>query len=144
MAATSQDLSMLLARAARLVRTRQAAELAPLGLHAGQDALLRCLWQADGQTQADLAGQLGVEAPTVTKMVARLEAAGFVKRKAHPRDRRASQVWLTSQGRQVRANVNRARTRVATRMTAGLSDRQRATLESLLGKVGDNLDDGPS
>lgn len=142
MATSSEDLTGLLARAARLARTRQAAGLAPLGLHPGQDALLRCLWETDGQTQADLAEQLGVEAPTVTKMVARLEAGGFVRRKAHPRDRRASQVWLTAQGKAVRANVNRARTRVGTRMTSGLSDRQQATLASLLRAVGDNLDNG--
>jgi len=112
-----------------------------LGLHPGQDALLRCLWSSDGQTQSDLVEQLGVEAPTVTKMVHRLEAAGFVKRRPHPTDRRATQVWLTASGRAIRPDVQKVRNRVNRKLAAGLSPRQQDTLASLLTKVNDNLAD---
>jgi len=115
--------------------------LAPLGLHPGQDALLRCLWASDGQTQSDLVEQLGVEAPTVTKMVHRLEAGGFVRRRPHPTDRRATQVWLTASGRAIRSDVQKVRTRINRRLLGGLSPRQQATLVSLLGKVDVNLGD---
>jgi len=141
MATTPEDIPTLLARAARSHRTLSASLLAPLGLHPGQDALLRCLWSSDGQTQSDLVEQLGVEAPTVTKMVHRLEAGGFVKRRPHPTDRRATQVWLTASGRAIRSDVQNVRTRINRKLTAGLSPRQQSTLVSLLGKVTANLDD---
>jgi DNA-binding MarR family transcriptional regulator len=141
MATKTEDVPNLLARAARAQRTLSASMLAPLGLHPGQDALLRCLWAADGQTQSDLVEQLGVEAPTVTKMVHRLEAGGFVKRRPHPTDRRATQVWLTASGRAIRSDVQKVRNRINRQLAAGLSPRQQATLVSLLGKVNDNLSD---
>lgn len=141
MATKPDDVPTLLARAARSHRTLSASLLAPLGLHPGQDALLRCLWITDGQTQSDLVEQLGVEAPTVTKMVHRLEAGGFVRRRPHPTDRRATQVWLTASGRAIRSDVQKVRTRINRRLLGGLSPRQQATLVSLLGKVDANLGD---
>jgi MarR family transcriptional regulator, organic hydroperoxide resistance regulator len=140
MATTSDDVTSTISRIARVQRTAIAAELAPLGLHPGQDALLRCLWDSDGQTQSQLVATLRVEAPTVTKMVHRLEAAGFVRRRPHAGDRRATEVWLTSAGRTIRTEVNRIRTRVNRRSMAGLSPRQADSLHSLLERVADNLD----
>lgn len=137
MAAPRTDLGALLTRAARIQRALVAQRLADLGLHAGQDDLLRCLWEVDGQSQAELVRRLGVASPTVTKMVARLEAAGFVRRRPHPADRRATQVWLTSAGRALRTDVQRARA-AATRQLAGpLTDRQRVLLADLLGRIVD-------
>lgn len=135
MASPRTDLSALLTRAARAQRSLMAARLADLGLYPGQDALLRCLWERDGQSQAQLVRRLGVEAPTVTKMVTRLEAAGYVGRRPHPADRRATQVWLTPAGRDLRAPVQRARAAVARELVSPLTERQRATLEDLLGRV---------
>lgn len=135
MASPRPDLCTLLTRAARAQRSLVAARLADLGLHPGQDDLLRCLWESDGQSQAQLVRRLGVESPTITKMVTRLEAAGYVGRRPHPSDRRATQVWLTPAGRALRARVQGARTAVARQLSSPLTERQRATLENLLGRV---------
>lgn len=129
------DLGTLLTRAARAQRSLMAARLADLGLHPGQDDLLRYLWEVDGLTQAELVRRLGVESPTVTKMVSRLEAAGVVRRRAHPADRRSTQVWLTPTGRSLRADVQRARAAVDRQLLASLTARQRATLADLLDRV---------
>jgi len=138
MATPSSNVSYLLARVARVHRTVTAQQLAPLGLYPGQDVLLGCLWQQDGQTQSELVEQLGVEPPTVTKMVQRLEEGGFVRRRAHPTDRRATVVWLTAAGRKVRPKVQRAITQVNRELFGDLSDRQVATMETLLGRVLDH------
>lgn len=140
MAEETPELADLLVRTARAQRTIVAAALGPLGLHPGQDALLRCLWGRDGQTQSELVEALEVEPPTVTKMVHRLEGAGFVERRAHPGDRRVSTVWLTGEGRRVRQRVQRAHNGVMEEATNGLSAEQRATLCALLSVVADNLD----
>lgn len=135
MALPRTDLGTLLTRAARAQRSLVAQRLADRGLYPGQDDLLRCLWDVDGQSQTQLVRRLGVESPTVTKMVTRLEAAGFVRRRSHPADRRSTQVWLTPAGRALRADVQRIRAAAARQLTAPLTERQRATLEDLLGRI---------
>ena len=70
--------------AARLLRTARAERLLGEGIYAGQDALLRELSRQDGQTMGALAAALGVRPPTVTKMVARMETQGLVRRAASP------------------------------------------------------------
>lgn len=141
MAATAKDLdiSMALGRVVRAQRGLLQGSLGELGLHPGQEQLLLALYEDEGITQARLAEELGVEAPTVTKMVQRLEAAGVVTRERHPEDRRALQVFLTSEGRALRRDVRRAWSNLNRKTVKGLSDRQQATLRSLLAQVADNL-----
>lgn len=86
-------------------RNQMAAALVPLGLHSGQELLLNQLWQQDGLTQSELIGRLGVEPPTVTKTVQRLERAGFLHRTPDPDRPRVSRVWLTDAGKAVREPV---------------------------------------
>lgn len=74
------------------VRGFVAARFAPLGIHPGQDRLLSELWLEDGLSQSQLTERLGVEAPTVTGTVQRLERAGFIRREADAANRRVSRV----------------------------------------------------
>ena len=130
---------MQIVRAARELRAELARRLAPMGLHPGQEQLLVRLWSRDGQSQADLADDLGIEPPTLTRMVHRLEAGGFVARHPHPDDRRSVQVWLTERGRTVRPRVQRVLRGLRSSATEGLTDRQEAQLVRLLDRVADNL-----
>lgn len=50
-------------------------------------------------TFSELAAQLGVSKPSVTALVARLLAKGYVERAPDPADRRVSHVLLTAKGR---------------------------------------------
>ena len=93
---------------ARAVRHRHAAALADLGLHPGQDLLLAELWRHPGSRIGALAERLGVEPPTVTRMVARLERGGLVERRADPDDGRALLVHPTQRSRLLEAGVRRA------------------------------------
>jgi DNA-binding MarR family transcriptional regulator len=133
------DLNLLLIRAARAHRVRLGRLLAELGLHPGQEGLLMQLWAQDGQTQAQLAAALGVEAPTITKMVARMEAHGLVARHADDADRRASRVYLTAEGKRLKRPVERAWKKLAEEMTAELSERQQGSLRAGLRSAVHNL-----
>lgn len=93
---------------ARALRARHAALLAPHGLHPGQDAVLMVLWETPGLRPSALADRLGVEPPTITQMVHRLERGGLVDRRRDPDDARASLVYPTPRARLLEAMVRRA------------------------------------
>lgn len=98
------------------------------------------LWEHDGATQAELAAALTVEPPTVTRMIGRLEASGFVVRHRHPSDRRATQVWLTDSGWDVRRDVQRATARVSRRVESAMTARQAAAFKVALDLAAAALD----
>ena len=133
------SLNLLLMRVARAHRTMAASMLSRVGLHPGQEALLMELWDQDGRTQANLAAALGVEPPTVTKMLQRMEATGLVQRRPDPTDRRAMRVFLTTKGRRLRGRVEKIWADLEERTVGDLSDRQRSSLRSLLTTLESNL-----
>lgn len=71
-----------LSQAARAHRVSFGAELSKLGLHAGQELVLKILSDEGPQTMSALSTKLSVQPPTVTKTITRLTAQGFVKRRA--------------------------------------------------------------
>lgn len=134
-----RDVNQLLVRAARAHRGQASRLLAAHGLHPGQEALLQALWERDGRTQVELAEALGVEPPTITKMLQRMEQADFVERTGDPEDRRALRVHLTARGKRLRPRVERALGELQSRTVAGLSAREQAQLRALLERVAANL-----
>jgi DNA-binding MarR family transcriptional regulator len=69
------------------------------GVHEGQQFILRRLWAEDGLTPGEIARQLGLATPTVTRAATRMEAAGLLHREPDPRDRRLVRLVLTERGR---------------------------------------------
>ncbi|MCA9723244.1 MAG: MarR family winged helix-turn-helix transcriptional regulator [Gemmatimonadales bacterium] len=108
MSAEPVSLSRTLLAFARALRVRQGAALAPHGLHPGQDALLCEIWDAPGLGQSVLADRLGVEPPTVARMVRRLERAGLLERRRDPDDARSRTVYPTPRSRLLEAGVRRS------------------------------------
>ena len=139
---TSLTISFLLGMICKANRDVAEHELLGVGLHAGQDRLLRCLWEGDGLTQVELAQKMGVQPPTVNKMLSRLEVAEFVERQLDPEDNRFSRVYLTEQGRQVQRAVEGAFSRLEDRVVANLSLEERVLLKRLLLQVYENLQEG--
>src|SRR5690606_41880399 len=90
---------------AKIHRRWVAAELKKLGLYVGQELLLMRLCRSEGLRQSTLAEGLGIEPPTVHRMLARLGAAGFVERRPDPNDARASLTYLTPRGRETGAPI---------------------------------------
>lgn len=113
--------------------------LAELGLHLGQDLLLEQLWRQDGLSQSSLMARLGVEPPTVTKMLQRLERAGLLRRERDPDNPRLWRVYLTERGRDLQQPVRDLRRQVERRLLTGLSDEDRERLVALLARVTANL-----
>lgn len=100
-----------LLKAMKSTRAPIAPVLAERDLHPGQDPMLSVLWREDGITQAELIARLGVEPPTVSKALQRLERVGHVRREAgRGRSRR---VYLTEEGRALQRPVRRRALRSA-------------------------------
>lgn len=108
-------------------------------LHVGQEMILMQLWQEEGLTQSQLAGQMCVEPPTVTKMLQRIEQQGLIVRRPDDHDARVSRVYLTEAGRALRCHVEACWTRVEDRAMHGLSREERMLLRRLLLQVQHNL-----
>ena len=119
----------------RAHRAQAAQLLQALGVHVGQEMILFHLWKRDGLNQTELTGCLGVEPPTTTKMVQRMEAHGLVERRPDPTDGRVVQVWLTPKGRALEGPVTDAWQALEAMTVSRLSAGERAMLRELLAKV---------
>lgn len=125
--------------AARAHRRRAGLALAPLGLHPGQELLVSILAKRGSATQVQLARIMGIEPPTVAKMVGRLEAAGFAERTTDPRDARAKLVSLTDQGRDAAAQIGAVWAELSVLTASALTPDEAAELTRLLTRVADRL-----
>ncbi len=128
-----------LAQAAHAYRVRAGSQLSRINLHSGQDALLKALSTADGMSMSDLAATLGVQPPTVTKMISRLAAQDYVERRAAPGDGRQAQVFLTERGRDAIVQIDKLWKRIEKTALAGIDDKDRKRLRKLLRQVERNL-----
>jgi DNA-binding MarR family transcriptional regulator len=135
-----QNTSFILAKACRAHRAYVGELLAEHGLHVGQEMVLVELWQGDGLRCGDLADRLGVEPPTITKMLRRLESCGLVERRADPEDARSLRVYLTGRAQALEEPVSRCWERAEQTVLAGMSTSDRQTFRKLLDRVKSNLD----
>ncbi len=128
-----------LTQAARAYRTRAGVYLGRIGLHPGQEAVLKALAETDGLAMSDLAHALGVQPPTVTKMISRLSAQGLVVRKASTSDGRQALVHLTDDGKERIEAVDQSWKRLEKEALAGLDEKDRKKLRKLLRHLEGNL-----
>ena len=128
---TADALGPALHALARTHRARLATLLAPHGIHAGQDVLLLALWMEPGLSQAALASRLGVEPPTITRMLQRLERSGLVERRIDPHDARVLRVHPTPRSRLLEGTVRRAWAQLEDILVAELGEEAAARLREL-------------
>lgn len=86
--------------------------------------------------------RLGVEPPTVTKMLRRLEGYGLVERRQDPTDARSFRVHLTEKARTLQGPVACCWAQTEETALAGLGAGERRTFRKLLIRVRSNLDPG--
>jgi len=135
----AQDLASVLVQAARSMRTVLSRNLLASGLYAGQDGVMLALAETDGLTAGVLAMKLGVKAPTMTRTIGRMEAQGFLERRADDEDARLTKVYLTTSGRDRLQIIGEAGKTSEDMATKGLTEKQIKTLMKLLRAVDGNL-----
>ena len=97
----------LLHGTARAWRQKLDERLKPMGLsQAKWRTLLHLSLARDALTQAEIAGRLGVEEPTVVALLHRLEKEGWITRRNSTRDRRCKMVLLGRRAQRVITRIN--------------------------------------
>ena len=122
----------LLLRAARTLRRRFGAVLAPWELSPHQARALRVVCARDGVRLSELAEALRIAPRSATEVADGLQGRGLVERTADPADRRAVLLTPTAAGRQVQREVDDARAADAAGLFARLPPADRTELERIL------------
>ena len=92
-----RHIGFLISDVARLMRTAFDRRVRKLGLTRSQWLVINRLHRRPGATQSELAEMLEVEKPTAGRMVDRMEAKGWVERRADGADRRVNRLYLTAE-----------------------------------------------
>jgi len=121
------QLSAVLGRLIRLLRRQASAAVGP-----GSLAALATLRRRGAMRLGDLAAREGVAPPTLTRMIAVLEEAGYVSRRSDEHDRRAVLVSITPAGAEVVDGARAARAQVLRGRLATLDERDAAALLAAL------------
>jgi DNA-binding MarR family transcriptional regulator len=127
-------LDELLMGAARALRRRWATGLGPeLSPHDAR--ALRVIGHHGPTRLGVVADHLRIAPRSATDVVDRLESRGLVHRAPDPADRRAMTVSLTELGESVLAEVDEARRVGAADFFGALSERERASLATILARL---------
>jgi DNA-binding MarR family transcriptional regulator len=120
-------LYVAIGRLVRMLRRTGTADVGP-----GAFSALAALNAAGPLRPGDLAAREGVSPPTMTRIIASLEAAGLAERADDPQDRRAVLVAATAAGSALIQGESYARSSALRRRVAGLAPADRAALVAAL------------
>jgi DNA-binding MarR family transcriptional regulator len=120
------------------MRTVVAAELIEHGLSVAQYGTLLMLDEETGPTIAEVARKVGSARQSANELITGMERAGLVERRAHPRDRRSQQVFLTDAGRDRLAAATPAVRRVEAQLEAEFTASDRAAARTWLTRMVDS------
>jgi DNA-binding MarR family transcriptional regulator len=134
-----KSVSKALQFAARLHTARRGEKLSALGLFPGQDVALQSLHHQGSMAMSELATALQVKPPTVSKMISRLAAQGFVERAGSEGDARQVYVTLTGKGAETAATLASQWSETEEEMLSKLDGKERKQLRRLLRKVAKTL-----
>lgn len=107
--------------------------LEPLGLTHPQYLVLLALWERDPRTVTDLSHTLQLDKATLSPLLKRLEASGYITRQRNSADERALDIRLSDSGRALRAEAERIPVTIMSQlgMTPDQLSSLRGTLTSL-------------
>ena len=129
----------LLGQVCRLHHSRVRTLLKDSGVHRGQPKLLFALAEENGQTQSELVRRMQISHATMTKMIQRMEKAGFLRRERDAQDQRVSRVYLTDAGRALKSELIAISQHIGEEVFAGFSPEERMLMQRLLLVMRDNL-----
>jgi MarR family transcriptional regulator for hemolysin len=127
------EIGRLIARLGRIWRRESDQALSDHGLsYATAIPLLVLSRQGETVRQGVLADELGIEGPSLVRLIDLLQAEGLVERREDPTDRRAKTLHLTATGEAKVEEMNRVLRRVRARLLKDICSEELAiTFETL-------------
>ena len=114
--ALEQQVCFALSVAARSVVAVYRPLLEPMGLTHPQYLVMLALWQRAPLSVRDLSGLLQLDPGTLSPLLKRLEAIGYLRRERDPADERSLAVTLTPAGQALRARAEQIPPAVVARL----------------------------
>ena len=136
-----EPIGLHLARTAKAVSRAFDAALAEAGGSLPVWLILVSLKAEAHSAQRQLAEAVGIEGPTLTHHLNKMETAGLVTRRRDPGNRRVHRVGLTDAGDAMFAALVRHVAAFDARLREGFSDRDLAQLRRLLDRLTINVGD---
>lgn len=125
----------LLARVGRTQAARFSERMRALGLRPKHFAVLNAVALADGASQQEIGGRMGLDPSGLVSSIDELEGMGLVERRRDPADRRRNAIALTAEGTATLRRARRLVTDSARELLGALDDAEVETLVALLAKV---------
>ena len=136
----TRSLGLLLHTASRAVRKRFEERSSAFGLTSAQWRMLVHVCKAEGgAAQSHFADLLEIEPISVSRLLDRMEALGWVTREADPNDRRVRRVLPTAKALEVRNHIKSIADEVYAEALAGLPPEQLPLLMDALSTIVANL-----
>ena len=123
--ALDRQVCFALAAASRSVIGIYRPILEPMGLTHPQYLVMLALWESSPRTAGDIAAALYLEPATLSPLLKRLEAAGYITRQRNPEDERALAVRLTPAGQDLRSQAEKVPRQVVERLGLPLAHLER-------------------
>ncbi len=123
----------------RLLRRDFNRRAQKLGLTQTQWQALCVLSHNEGINQSSLADRLEVQPITLGRLVDRLEATGWVERRPHPTDRRATTLFLTAKAEPILNEMRKLADETSELALAGISQAERELVMDILERIKGNL-----
>ena len=123
--ALENQVCFALAVAARSVIALYRPLLEPMGLTHPQYLVMLALWGDEPLSVTDLSGMLALDPGTLSPLLKRLEAQGYLERRRVPGNERTLAVTLTDAGRALRAEAERIPPAIVERLGMPLEELMR-------------------
>lgn len=124
---------------ARLLRRDFNRRAQKLGLTQTQWQALCVLSRNEGINQSAMAELLEVQPITLGRLVDRLEATGWVERRAHPTDRRSTTLYLTSKAEPILNQMADLAKETQALALQGISEAEHERVMQVLERIKENL-----
>ena len=123
--ALDRQVCFALSVASRSVVALYRPHLEPMGLTHPQYLVMLALWGDSPLSIRDLSAMLQLDAGTLSPLLKRLEAAGYVRRERDPQDERQLAVTLTESGIALRAQAELIPAAIVKRLGMGIDELER-------------------
>jgi MarR family transcriptional regulator for hemolysin len=131
-----QTFGFLLSETARTWRNRLDQRLRPLGLSQAKWLVLVHLNMAGCElTQTALSERLGIEGPSLARLLDRMQADGWVERRTSPLDRRAKTVHPTAKATEIIREIKRIAAKLRTELLVDISPQELAVASEVLRRI---------